>query len=222
MRIILFGAPGVGKGTQAMLLAEKYKLLKLSTGDLLREEVALSSPTGKKVEQYMKQGHLVPDDIMFEIVDSILIENVDQDILFDGFPRNLNQARSLEKSLAQLGQTIDIVIDMRLDEDTIVKRLVNRRYCPACGRIYNYLTTPPKSNGICDVDRHKLTKRSDDNEEVIRRRLEIYDADTRQLVGYYKSLNVYREVNAQGSQEEVLEGISNIVNDYLNSKCRSS
>jgi len=222
MRIILFGAPGVGKGTQAMLLAEKYKLLKLSTGDLLREEVALSSPTGKKVEQYIKQGHLVPDDIMFEIVDSILIENVDQDILFDGFPRNLNQARSLEKSLAQLGQTIDIVIDMRLDEDTIVKRLVNRRYCPACGRIYNYLTTPPKSNGICDVDRHKLTKRSDDNEEVIRRRLEIYDADTRQLVGYYKSLNVYREVNAQGSQEEVLEGISNIVNDYLNSKCRSS
>jgi adenylate kinase len=222
MRIILFGAPGVGKGTQAMLLAEKYKLLKLSTGDLLREEVALSSPTGKKVEQYIKQGHLVPDDIMFEIVDSILIENVDQDILFDGFPRNLNQARSLEKSLAQLGQTIDIVIDMRLDEDTIVKRLVNRRYCPACGRIYNYLTTPPKSNGICDVDRHKLTKRSDDNEEVIRRRLEIYDADTRQLVGYYKSLNVYREVNAQGSQEEVLEGISTIVNDYLNSKCRSS
>jgi len=222
MRIILFGAPGVGKGTQAMLLAEKYKLLRLSTGDLLREEVALSSPTGKKAEHYIRQGHLVPDDIMFEIVDSMLIENVDQDILFDGFPRNLNQARSLEKSLAQLGQTIDIVIDMRLDEDTIVKRLVNRRYCPACGRIYNYLTTPPKNNDICDVDRHKLSKRSDDNEEVIKRRLEIYDADTRQLVGYYKSLNVYREVNAQGSQEEVSGRISDIVNDYLNSKCRSS
>ncbi|MGB7054414.1 MAG: nucleoside monophosphate kinase, partial [bacterium] len=127
MRILIFGPPGVGKGTQAQLLAEKYNLLRISTGDLLREEVSLSSPTGRKVEQFLKKGHLVPDDIMFEIVDNILIENKDQDILFDGFPRNLNQARSLEKSLAQLGQKIDLAFQMHLDEDEIIKRLVNRR-----------------------------------------------------------------------------------------------
>lgn len=222
MRILIFGPPGVGKGTQAQLLAEKYNLLRISTGDLLREEVALSSPTGRKVEQFLKKGHLVPDDIMFEIVDNILIENRDQDILFDGFPRNLNQARSLEKSLAQLGQTIDLAFQMHLDEDEIVKRLVNRRYCPRCGRIYNYITDPPAKDGVCDFDKQKLLKRDDDNEDIIRKRLKIYEAETRPLIGYYKSLNIYREVNAQGSQEDVLGKISSIVDDYLNVKCSSN
>jgi adenylate kinase len=222
MRILLFGPPGVGKGTQAQLLAEKYNLLRLSTGDLLREEVSLSSPTGRKVEQYLKKGHLVPDDIIFEIVDSILIENKDQDILFDGFPRNLNQARDLEKGLAQLGQSIDIAFEMHLDENEIIRRLVNRWYCPKCGRIYNYITNPPKINDICDIDKHKLSKRSDDTEDVIRKRLKIYEAETRPLIGYYKSLGIYHEVNARGSQEEVLKKISKIVDDYLNIKCTSN
>jgi adenylate kinase len=222
MRIIIFGPPGVGKGTQAQMLAEKYKLLQISTGDLLREEVSLSSPTGRKVEQFLKKGHLVPDDIMFEIVDNLLIENKDQDILFDGFPRNVNQARSLEKSLAQLGQTIDLALQMHLDDDEIVKRLMNRRYCPKCGRIYNYVTNPPKHEGICDFDKGRLSKRDDDNEDIIRKRLKIYEAETRPLVGYYKSLNIYREVDARGSQEEVLGKISNIVDDYLNIKCSSN
>ena len=222
MRIIIFGPPGVGKGTQAQLLAEKYNLLRISTGDLLREEVSLSSPTGRKVEQFLKKGHLVPDDIMFEIVDSLLIENKDQDILFDGFPRNLSQARNLEKSLAQLEQTINLALQMRLAEDEIVKRLVSRRYCPKCGRIYNYITNPPKHEGICDDDNQKLSKRDDDTEEIIRKRLNIYREETRPLIGYYKSLNIYREVDAQGSQEEVLGKISHIVDDYLNIKCRSN
>ncbi len=222
MRIVIFGPPGVGKGTQARMLAEKYDLLQISTGDLLREEVSLSSPTGRKVEQFLKKGHLVPDDIMFEIVDSILIENQDQDILFDGFPRNLNQARSLERSLAQLGQTIDLALQMHLADSEIIKRLVNRRHCPKCGKIYNYITNPPKNDGVCDVDNAKLVRRSDDDEEVIGKRLKIYESETRPLIGYYKSLNIYREVDAQGSQEDVLRRISNIVDDYLNVKCRSN
>jgi adenylate kinase len=222
MRIVLFGPPGVGKGTQANLLCEKYKLLRISTGDLLREQVALSSPTGRKVEQFMKKGHLVPDDIMFEIVDSMLIENKDQDILFDGFPRNINQARSLEKSLAQLGQTIDLALQMHLPDDEIIKRLVNRRYCPKCSRVYNYITNPPNIEGLCDHDNQKLLKRDDDTEEIIRKRLAIYEAETRPLISYYKSLNVYREVDAHGSQEEVLRKIANIVDDYINIKCRSN
>lgn len=222
MRIILLGPPGVGKGTQAQLLANKYNLVRISTGDLLREEVSLSSPVGRKVEQYMRKGHLVPDDIMFEIIDSILIENKDQEILFDGFPRNLNQARNLEKSLAQLGQKIDIAFEMYLNEDEIVRRLVNRRYCPRCDRIYNYITDPPTNDGVCNVDGQKLVKRDDDTEEVIKKRFRIYETETRPLISYYKSLNVYQRIDAQGNQEEVSRILSEIVDDYLNSKCRSN
>ena len=222
MRILLFGPPGVGKGTQAQLLAEKYNLLRISTGDLLREEVSLSSPIGRRVEQYLRKGHLVPDDIMFEIMDNMLIEYRERNILFDGFPRNLNQAHSLERSLAQLDQTIDIAFEMHLDEDELVDRLINRWYCPKCNRIYNYKTNPPKNEGVCDFDKEKLARRSDDTEEVIRKRLKIYEEETRPLVNYYKSLGIYQKVNAQGGQEEVFARISNIVDDYLNIKCRSN
>jgi adenylate kinase len=222
MRILLFGPPGVGKGTQAQLLADKYNMVRISTGDLLREEVSLSSPIGRRVEQYLRKGHLVPDDIMFEIMDSMLMEYRERDILFDGFPRNLNQARSLEKSLAQLDQTINMAFEMHLDEDELIDRLINRRYCPKCGRIYNYKTNPPKNNNICDFDKEKLLRRNDDTEEVIRKRLNIYEEETRPLVNYYRSLGIYRKVNAQGGQEDVFARISHIVDDYLNIKCRSN
>ncbi len=222
MRILLFGPPGVGKGTQAQLLAEKYDMVRLSSGDLLREEVSLSSPTGKKVEQYLKKGHLVPDDIIYELVDSFLLENRESDILFDGFPRNLNQARSLEKSLAQLGQTINIAFEMYLNEEDLIKRLTDRRYCPKCGRIYNSTTNPPKTEGVCDVDRVKLSRREDDNPDVIKRRLRVYKDETQPLVNYYKSLNIYRRIDAKGNQEEVLRRISEAVNGYIDNKCTSN
>ena len=220
MRIVLFGPPGVGKGTQAQLLCEKYNMVKFSSGDLLREEVALSSPTGRKAEQFIKKGHLVPDDIIYELVDDFLVENAEQDILFDGFPRNLNQARSLEKSLAQLGQTIDIALEMHLDSAEIVGRLLGRRCCPKCGRIYNSTTTPPASDGFCDVDHTPLVRRDDDTEEIIRRRLGIYDEETRPLVDYYKSLNVYCRVDARGDRQTVFERISKAVNGHFNNRCR--
>lgn len=222
MRIILFGPPGVGKGTQAQALVQEFNMVRLSTGDLLREEISLSSPTGRKVEQYLRKGHLVPDDIMLEIIDNILIENKERDILFDGFPRNLNQARSLERSLAQLGQEIDIAFEMRLQEDELVKRLINRRYCPKCGRIYNLITNPPQKEGFCDSDGTRLVTREDDTAEVIKKRLKIYEDETRPLVSYYKSLNVYKEIDAQANQDEVLKRISEIVNAYLSSKCTSN
>lgn len=219
MRIILFGPPGVGKGTQAQMLAERYDLFRLSTGDLLREEISVSSHIGRKAEQFLKKGHLVPDDIIVEIIQSILIENKERGIIFDGFPRNLNQAHSLESSLAQLGQSIDIACEMHLEEDELVRRLVNRLYCPKCERIYNMHTNPPKRAGICDDDGERLVKRADDSEEVIKNRLNIYEAATRPLVNYYRALNVYTQVNAQGSQEEVFDRISKIVHEHLDSKC---
>ena len=222
MRIILFGPPGVGKGTQAQALAQKFNLVRLSTGDLLREEISLSSPTGRKVEQFLRKGHLVPDDIMLEIIDNILLENRERDILFDGFPRNLNQAHSLERSLAQLEQEISIAFEMYLDETEIIKRLVNRRYCPRCDRIYNLITNPPQKVGVCDDDGAKLQMRADDTAEVIKKRLNIYDQETRPLVSYYKSLGIYEKIDAQGNKEEVLDRISEIVNAYLSSKCTSN
>ncbi|MDH4210251.1 MAG: adenylate kinase [candidate division WOR-3 bacterium] len=222
MRIILFGPPGVGKGTQAQALAEKFNLVRLSTGDLLREEISLSSPIGRKVEQFLRKGHLVPDDIMLEIIDNILIENKDRDLLFDGFPRNLNQAHSLERSLAQMEQGISIAFEMHLEEDELVKRLMNRRYCPRCERIYNLITNPPKKDGVCDDDGVKLVTREDDTAEVIKKRLKIYEDETRPLVNYYKLLNVYKQIDARGNQDEVLNRITEIVNAYLNSKCTSN
>lgn len=222
MRIILFGPPGVGKGTQAQALAQKFNLVRLSTGDLLREEISLSSPIGRRVEQYLRKGHLVPDDIMLEIIDNILIENRESGILFDGFPRNLNQAHSLERSLAQLKQMINIAFEMHLDETEIIRRLVNRRYCPRCDKIYNLITNPPKKEGICDDDGAKLVMRDDDTAEVIKKRLKIYDDETRPLVRYYKSLGIYQKIDAQGNKDEVLHRISDKVNAYLSSKCTSN
>jgi adenylate kinase len=222
MRIILFGPPGVGKGTQAQALAEKFNLVRLSTGDLLREEISLSSPIGRKVEQFLRKGHLVPDDIMLEIIDNILIENKDRDLLFDGFPRNLSQAHSLERSLAQMKQEISLAFEMHLDEDELVKRLMNRRYCPRCERIYNLITNPPKKDGVCDDDGVKLITREDDTVEVIKKRLNIYEDETRPLVNYYKALNVYKEIDAHGNQDEVLNRITEIVNAHLSSKCTSN
>lgn len=222
MNIILFGPPGVGKGTQAQLLADQYGLATFSSGDLLRQEISLSSPTGRKVEQYLKRGHLVPDDMMYEIIDNFLIENRDRGILFDGYPRNLNQARSLETNVAQIGRTIDLAFEMHLDEAELIRRLVNRRYCPTCGRIYNCTTEPPCERDLCDEDHTRLVTRVDDTADVIHRRLEIYDTETRPMVDYYKSLGIYRRINAQGNRQEVLQQISDVVNDYLNNKCRSN
>lgn len=222
MRMLLFGPPGVGKGTQAQLLSERYDMVRLSSGDLLREEVSLSSPTGKKVERFLRKGHLVPDDIIYELIDSFLLENKECDILFDGFPRNLNQARSLEKSLAQLGQAIDIAIEMHLNDEELIKRLMDRQYCPRCGRIYNSTTMPPRTDGVCDIDRTKLSRREDDTADVIKRRLQIYKEETQPLVDYYRSLNVYHRIEANGNQEEVLRKICEAVNGYLHNKCRSN
>jgi adenylate kinase len=115
-----------------------------------------------------------------------------------------------------------MAFEMHLDEDELIDRLINRRYCPKCGRIYNYKTNPPKNNNICDFDKEKLLRRNDDTEEVIRKRLNIYEEETRPLVNYYRSLGIYRKVNAQGGQEDVFARISHIVDDYLNIKCRSN
>jgi adenylate kinase len=153
-----------------------------------------------------------------EIVESFLIENKNGNVLFDGFPRTMNQALMLERSLAQLDMSIDIALEMQLSEEEITKRLLNRRHCSNCGKIYNYITNPPKKLGLCDNCGQKLIKRVDDSEDVVKRRLKIYEEETKHLVDYYKSLSVYKTIDAKGSQEEIFKRISGIINEYINKR----
>jgi len=219
MRILLFGPPGVGKGTQADLLSKKYNFIKFSMGDILRETVSKKRSSNiEEIERFLKRGELVPDEIVFDLVENFLIKNRNSNILFDGFPRNLNQAHILNKSLVHLGLSLELALELHLDEEEIIKRLINRRSCPKCGRIYNFITDPPKSNGVCDQCNIELVKRADDDEQIIRKRLHVYEKQTRALVDYYKSSSIYCQVDASGMQNEVFENISKIIDAYTNKR----
>jgi adenylate kinase len=213
--VFLFGPPGAGKGTQADLLAQRYNFKKFVMGDILREEVALGSPLGKKVEEYLKNGMLAPDEIIFEVVEDFIMENLNEYILFDGFPRNLNQAVELEKLLARHNKKITLAIELQLSPDEVIKRILARLYCPKCGAVYNEISNPPKVKDTCDVCGGHLEKRKDDNPETIRNRLKVYEEMTRPLTEYYKSLGVYVPVDASGSKEEVCNRIAKILDGYI-------
>jgi adenylate kinase len=212
MMLVLFGPPGVGKGTQADLLTKNYNLIRFSMGDTLREEISLNTSVGSRVKRYLDQGILAPDDLIFEIVEDFLREHRSEGILFDGYPRNLNQAQSLEKSLAQLELSITAAIELSLHNDEIIKRMTSRRFCNNCGRIYNLITDPPAREGICDVCHGQLVKRSDDEVAIINRRFQIYEEQTKPLVDYYKTLSVYKRVEASGSPQDVNAKISSVIN----------
>lgn len=218
MRILLFGPPGVGKGTQAALLSKKYNFTKFSTGDFLRSQMSLGSPLGDEVADYIRRGNLVPDDVIMILVKNFLIEHRDGSMLFDGFPRTMDQAIMLEKALAKVDMSVDIALEMKLNENEIMKRLLNRRHCPNCGRIYNFLDNSLDGEGICSSCHQKLVKRVDDDEAIIKRRMRVYGEQTKPLADYYKSLSVHKQIDASGSQEEVFRKIAEIINGYINKK----
>lgn len=214
MILILFGPPGVGKGTQANRLAQHYHCEKFSMGDVLREEVAVRSESGKKAEAYMHQGVLVPDMLIFEIVDNFLIENKDRCILFDGFPRNLNQAIMLNTSLSRLNLRVNLALEMHMDEKDLSARLINRRYCPTCNRLYNLISNPPARDEICDHCREPLSKRPDDNEATILKRMHVYHDETVPLTEYFRSLDRYQRINANGSEDQVFNDIVKVIDAH--------
>ncbi len=218
MILLLFGPPGVGKGTQAELLTRHFDCAKFSTGEILREETAIQSELGKKVETYMSSGVLVPDMLIFEIVDGFLTEHQEDNILFDGFPRNLNQAVSLNTSLSRRNLHLNLALEMYLEETEIINRLINRRYCPECGRLYNLVSNPPRDHGICEKCGKILAKRNDDRETVIRKRLQVYHDETAALAKYYQSLNAYQRVHATGSEDDVFNSIVKIINAHNTEK----
>jgi adenylate kinase len=204
MRIVLLGAPGSGKGTQAKKLVADYGYPQVSTGDLLRDAVTRGTEYGLKAKAAMDAGQLVSDDIVLGILkDRLAQPDAAGGFILDGFPRNLAQARMLEEVLAELGQPLDAAVLMDLDFDILLKRLTGRRSCTGCGRVYNIHFLPPPADGRCESCGGELVQRADDREETIGRRLEVYRKETAPLVDYYRELGKLKVVDAEGSFAEV-------------------
>lgn len=204
MRIVLLGAPGSGKGTQAKKLVADYGYPQISTGDLLRDAVARGTEYGLQAKAAMEAGQLVSDEIVLGILqDRLARPDTAAGFILDGFPRNLSQASSLEEVLAEIGQPLDAAVLMDLDFDILFKRLTGRRICQGCGRVYNIHFLPPPADGRCESCGGELVQRADDKEETIGRRLEVYRKETEPLVDYYRDLGKLKVVDAEGSFDEV-------------------
>ena len=203
MRIVLLGAPGAGKGTQCKSLVERYGLVHLSSGDILRQERAADTELGKKAKSYMDSGALVPDEVIIEMMVKAIGNAPDAGFILDGFPRTVNQAVELDKSLAEKGREIDVVLNLEIDDSIIARRMSGRRSCPKCGAVYHVENLKPKVEGRCDNDNTELIQRPDDKPEVVANRLKIYHQQTEPLVDYYKSNSTVYDIDAEGSADEV-------------------
>ena len=201
---ILLGPPGAGKGTQAKRLAARFGYLHVSTGDILREEVRAGTDLGSRVEAIMNAGELVPDELVAQIVGRKLARDARKEILLDGFPRNLAQATYLSRISNGLPP---LVINLKLENAEVVRRLNGRRQCAGCGNIYNLYYSEPREDGVCDSCGGELVLRPDDRESVIRERLRVYRDQTQPLVDYYKAEGRYGEVEASGGIQEVFDFI---------------
>ncbi len=209
MRLVLLGPPGSGKGTHGAWLSEQYGVPTISTGDILRAEVAQGSQLGRKAKQYMDEGKLVPDDVILEMIEQrFRADDCARGFLLDGFPRTRAQAEGLDVMLQRFGWKLDGVLKLDVDEEEIVRRLTSRRVCSRCGKIFNLVTDPPPANGRCPNCNGEVIQRSDDTEETVRNRLRVYEEQTRPLVDFYRDRGLLVTVNGQGSIEEVRERIA--------------
>ncbi len=187
MNLILFGAPGAGKGTQGALLAEHLGIPRISTGDLLREAVRRGTTLGQKAREYMDAGELVPDSVMLDLVCEVVGSDAARNgFILDGFPRNVAQAEALDGMLCALGKGVDTVAVLDVDDEVVVRRIAGRRSCPACQAVYNVYYEPPRSDERCDSCDGPLAQRADDREETVRRRLEVYREQTEPVLAYYR------------------------------------
>ncbi|HEY5682975.1 MAG TPA: adenylate kinase [Sulfuricaulis sp.] len=216
MRIVLLGAPGSGKGTQAKLLVEKYKIPQMSTGDLLRAEVAAGTDLGKKAKAAMDAGQLVTDDIVLGMIQARLAKpDAKNGFILDGFPRNIPQAQSLDAMLARLGQPLQLALLVDVDADVLMKRLTGRRTCGSCGAIYNIHFSAPKTSNKCDKCGVSLTHRSDDNENTVSNRLKVYQDQTAPLANYYKAQGKLRTVRGVGTVSTIFKSVSDIIESQI-------
>ena len=204
MNIILLGAPGAGKGTQGLSLAEKFRIPQISTGDILRANVRSRTQLGLKAKEFMDKGALVPDDIVVNmLVDRINADDAKAGCILDGFPRNINQAEVLEKTLASMGKSISTVIGIEVDRKELVRRLSGRRVCRQCGASYHVIFNPPLNIGRCDKCGSEIYQRDDDKEDTIEARLKVYESETFPLVDYYSRKGLYRAIDGKGSVDQI-------------------
>jgi adenylate kinase len=202
--IILLGAPGAGKGTQAVMLAGKLKLAQVASGDLFRRALQQETELGKKAKAFMEKGQLVPDEITIQMVlERLAAPDVKNGAILDGFPRNIKQAGALDKALAKQGKVVDNTIYIKVSEGELLKRLGGRWICRNCQAPYHEVDSPPKVKGICDRCGGELYQRADDNPATVKKRLEVYFAETAPLIDYYKKAGKLREIDGGGGAAEV-------------------
>jgi adenylate kinase len=203
VRIVLLGAPGAGKGTQCKRIVDKYGLLHLSSGDILRRERDAGTELGKKAQKYMDSGELVPDQIIVEMMAGAIKRAPEAGFVLDGFPRTVNQAEKLDKSLACNGRRIDAVLNLKIDDRIVAERMAGRRSCPKCGAVYHIKRFRPKVDEICDNDGARLIQRPDDSPEVVASRLKTYHRQTEPVVDYYRKSNTVYDIDANKDVDEV-------------------
>lgn len=208
MRAVLLGPPGAGKGTQAVRLVEKYGVPQISTGDIFRKNIKEGTELGKKAQEYMNAGQLVPDELVVDLVkDRLMQDDCADGYLLDGFPRTIFQAEELDKFLAENGQELDAVINFEVGHDALIERLTGRRVCKKCGAGYHIKNIPPKVEGICDKCGGELEQRKDDTVETAENRIVVYNESTAPLIGYYSKTGALKNFNAEKDPDEVFEEI---------------
>lgn len=214
MKIIMLGAPGAGKGTQAKKIAAKYGIPHISTGDIFRANIKNGTELGKKAKTYMDQGLLVPDELVVDlVVDRVKQEDCGDGYILDGFPRTIPQAEALDAALARIEEKVDHAVNVEVPDENIINRMSGRRACLACGATYHIVHIPTKVEDICDTCGGKLVLRDDDKPETVKKRLDVYHEQTQPLIEYYTNKGILTEVDGTKDMEDVFSAIVKVIED---------
>ena len=212
MKIIMLGAPGAGKGTQAKMIAEKYSVPHVSTGDIFRANIKNGTELGKEAKKYMDQGLLVPDELTVKILlDRVAQDDCKNGYVLDGFPRTIPQAQVLDKALSELDDAIDYAINVDVPDENIIRRMGGRRACLTCGATYHVEHIPSKKEGICDACGSELVLRDDDKPETVKNRLDVYHKQTQPLIDFYEAKGILKSVDGTVPMEDVFAAITEIL-----------
>lgn len=212
MKIVMLGAPGAGKGTQAKMIADQYSIPHISTGDIFRANIKEGTELGKEAKSYMDKGQLVPDELTVKILlDRVAKEDCKNGYVLDGFPRTIPQAEVLEDALTKLKDKIDYAINVEVPDENIVRRMSGRRACLSCGATYHIVHIPPKAEGVCDRCGKDLVLRDDDKEETVQKRLNVYHEQTQPLIDFYEKKGVLKEVDGTVDMKDVFAAITRIL-----------
>lgn len=216
MNLVFLGLPGAGKGTQAKILADKYDIPHISTGDIFRNAIKNETPLGVKAKKYIDSGELVPDEVTNGIVKERLQDkDCNEGFILDGYPRTLDQAEALDRNLDELSKTLDLVIYTRVRESELIKRLTGRRICEDCGVTYHVDFNPPEEESVCDECGGKLIQRDDDKEETVKNRINVNKNNTDKLINYYNNKNILVEIDAEKDIDEVSNDIIGVIEEKI-------